>query len=289
MNYSNLHENVTHTSTVKPFNLYRQRIPELFSCTPLHWHNEFEIHFIREGCADYIINREKFTSAEGDIIIASPNALHSAHQHGNIRQTYDVFIFSPEMLGLSSGDRLSSGFILPIVSGSLYVNPRISQEHVYYSELRTTMENIISAALGDSPMLDLLIKSELSRFFWLLKEAGNIKKINNRSPVGSEIIRPAIEYMNLHFSDSISISDLAKEVSLSESYFMQKFKETAGISAIEYLNQLRIKAVCECLSSTKKPAAEIAFECGFRNLSNFNRVFKRTMGTTPRGYRSKIE
>ena len=284
MTNTDFHEDRTHTSSFKPFNLYRQRMPEHFACTPLHWHSEFEISFVISGCADYIIGDDKFTSSEGDIIISTPNVLHSVYPHGGQEQVYETFLFSQEMLGASAGDRLSMDFLLPIVSGELCVNPQITKDHIYYSELRMAIENIVSAAIGDNAKLDLLIKSELLRIFWLLDEAGNITGKNSKKSVMSEAIRPAIEYMNLHFADDISIKTLAKEAGLSESYFMQKFREAAGISAIEYLNQIRIKAVCGQLISTKKSTAEIAFDNGFRNISNFNRTFKRVTGVTPREY-----
>lgn len=284
MKRNDLRERLAHTSTLKPFTLYRQRMPENFSCTPLHWHAEFEINFILEGCADYIVGDERFTSHSGDIIITAPNILHSAYPHGDDKQIYEVFLFSQEMLGASAGDRLSAEFILPIISGELYINPRITKKHVHYSELRISMENIISSAVDDSSMLDMLIKSELLRFFWILYASGDITKNSAKSLSSGGMIRPAIEYINAHYSDDISIRSLAKTVGLSESYFMQKFRETAGISAIEYLNQLRIKAVCEQLLSTQKSVAEIAFDCGFRNISNFNRTFRRMTGVTPREY-----
>ena len=279
-----LHEKLRHTSGYKQFALYRQRMPELFLFTPLHWHSEFEINFIVSGCADYIVGDEKFTSQPGDIIIAAPNILHSAYPHGGVTQVYEVFLFSADMLGTAAGDRFSSEILLPIVSGEMRINPHIIPLHAYYGELRTSVENIISGALGDSAGLDLLIKSELARLFWLMFEAGDITKTVKRR-VTSEMIRPAIDYMNLHYTENITVSQLAKTVSLSESYFMQKFRETAGISAIEYLNQIRVRAVCAQLAGTKKPTAEIAFGSGFRNLANFNRVFKSVTGRTPREMR----
>lgn len=176
--------------------------------------------------------------------------------------------------------------LMPLVGGEMCVNPHITPFHVYYGEIRTSVENIISAALGDSSGFDLLLKSELARLFWLLFEAGDILK-TGKNKAASEIIRPAIDYMNLHYMENITISELAKTVNLSESYFMQKFRKAAGISAVEYLNQIRIRAVCAQLTGTKKSAAEIAFSCGFRNLSNFNRIFKRVTGRTPSDVRGK--
>lgn len=92
--------------------------------------------------------------------------------------------------------------------------------------------------------------------------------------------------MNENFSENITVDMLAETVHLSKSYFMRRFREAAGVGAIEYLSQLRIKKACEILSETDKTAAETAFECGFRNLSNFNRQFKSIVGCTPKEYRS---
>ena len=66
---------------------------------------------------------------------------------------------------------------------------------------------------------------------------------------------------------------------------MSKFKQFAGISAIEYITQLRIKKACEMLLETDCTSAQAAFDSGFRNLSNFNRQFRKIMGCSPNKYR----
>ena len=66
---------------------------------------------------------------------------------------------------------------------------------------------------------------------------------------------------------------------------MSCFKQTFGLGAVEYLTQLRIKAACEALRSTTRSVSEIAYDNGFRNLSNFNRQFREVYGTAPGEYR----
>ena len=60
------------------------------------------------------------------------------------------------------------------------------------------------------------------------------------------------------------------------------------MGAIEYINRLRIKSVCEMLADTDMTASEAAFKSGFNNISNFNRIFKKTMGCTPLEYRKTL-
>jgi len=277
-----------HSSQLIPFSYYKCFIPDYFTSVPLHWHSEFEINFIISGCAEFICGDNKFISNEGDIIIVPPNMLHAIYPYKNYKQLYDTIVFNSEMLGISENDRCAAECIKPFANCGFEINTHIKKEHIYYDELKTTVENIFSCAKGNTPRLDMLMKSELLRLFWLLWESGDISRTAANSVSRSEIIRPAIEYMNENFSDKITVEQLAEIACLSKSYFMRRFRETAGVGAIEYLSQLRIKKACEILSETNKTAAEAAFECGFRNLSNFNRQFRKIVGCTPKEYRRSI-
>lgn len=278
-------EKKRHSSGIVPFSYYKCFIPDYFANVPLHWHGEFEINFIISGCAEFICGDSRFISSAGDIIVITPNMLHAIYPRENFRQLYDTVVFSGEMLGISENDRCAAECVKPIVKGTSKITPRITPGHVYYSELRTAVGNIFSCAKGDSPRLDMLMKSELLRFFWLLQESGDVVQTDGNPAGKSETVRPAIEYMNENFAEKITVEQLAETVHVSKSYFMRLFKETAGVSAIEYLSQIRIKSACEILSVTNKTAAETALECGFGNLSNFNRQFRNIMGCSPKEYR----
>ena len=278
-------ENRVHSTLLVPFSYYKCLIPDYFAAVPFHWHSEFEINHIISGCAEFICGDDKFVSAEGDIIIIPPNMFHAIYPHDNSKQIYDTIVFSPEMLGASENDRSAVSCVRPIINGEFVVNSRITKEHIYYDEIKISVDNIFSCAKGNTPQLDMLMKSELLRLFWLLEISGDIYCASENAVSTGGIIRPAIEYMNENIGEDITIELLADTVHLSKSYFMRCFKKTVGIGAIEYLAQLRVKKVCALLCETDMTASEAAFGCGFRNLSNFNRRFKEIMGCTPREYR----
>ena len=277
-------EKKKHSSGLVPYSYYKCLIPDYFAGVPLHWHSEFEINLIISGSSDFICGDTRFTAREGDIIMIPPNMLHAIHTVGGKKQRYDTIVFSPEMLGLS-GDRCTFECITPLITGKAVITPRITKEHIYYSELEISVRNIFSCAIGNTPGLDMLIKSELLRLIWLLHESGDISVSYEKSKSRSEIIRPAIEYMNENLCENITVETLAEAVHMSKSYFMKRFHEAAGASAIEYLTRLRIKKACSILSETDMTCARTAYECGFRNLSNFNRQFKKSVGVTPVEYR----
>lgn len=282
MNRISSKENRVHSSGEKPYSYYECSIPDGFACVPMHWHSEFELNYIREGSAEFICGEEKFNSSKGDIVITQPNILHSIYPCENTRQVYDTLVFSSELFGGSEQDRYFAECIRPLINGSMRLPVRITSGHHYYAELSLSAENIFSCARGDSPQLDMLLRSEIMRFFWLLETEAKAVTVHADS-----VIRPALEYIAEHYSECITISRLAAAVHLSESYFMNRFKEYVGLSAIEYISHFRIEKACKELAGSKKSVMEIAFECGFSNLSNFNRQFRRIAGCSPTEYRKR--
>lgn len=281
-----LKEKRQHSSELVPFSYYKCLIPDFFSCVPLHWHGEFEINYILEGSAEFLCGEERFTSEKGDIIIIPPNMLHAIYTRENCVQRYDTIVFSADMLGASANDRCTAELIQPLVNNHSGINMHITVNHPYYNEIKTTAENIFSCAKGNSCQLDMLLKSELLRLFWLLENNGDIyrKSDSNSDFIGA--IRPAVEYINDNYCENITVQQLADIVHLSKSYFMSRFRQAAGVGAIEYITQLRIKKACaRLLNDSNMNTADIAFECGFRNLSNFNRQFRKAVGCTPCEYK----
>lgn len=278
-------EKKKHSSQLVPFSYYECLIPDYFTSVPLHWHSEFEINYILSGCAEFICGDQRFLSAEGDIIIIPPNRLHAIYPHENDRQLYDTIVFNAEILGISENSRCVAECIRPLTDGTAEIRIHITKQHACYSGLKAAAETVFACAKGDTPLLDLLMKSELLRLFWLLEDSGDISRVAERSVDRDEMIRSTIEYMRQNYMENITVGQLAEMAHISKSYFMRRFKETAGVGAIEYLSQIRIQKVCAFLVKTDKTAAEAAFACGFRNLSNFNRQFLNIVGCTPKEYR----
>ena len=277
-----------HGSKLVPYSYYKCRIPLYFTSVPLHWHSEFEINYILEGKGEFIYGDERLIAEAGDIVIFQPNKLHAVHPYEDVELHYDTLVFRAEMLGVDS-DRCGVECILPIVNGMYRVKPQITTAVEDYEEWKRCIESIFWCVTKNSSQDDLLLKSELLRMFWLLEKKGYVCHDERAKSSRSETMRPVLAYINENFRESISIDQLARIANLSKSYFMGCFKQAAGVGAMEYIIQLRVENACKLLVSTCKTSAEIAFECGFSNLSNFNRHFKNLVGCTPNEYRKSVK
>lgn len=285
MNNLSAKEKRKHGSVSIPYSFYECRVPDLFPFVPLHWHNEFELNYMVSGRSEFTYGEDKFIAKAGDIIVVPPNRLHALYPYENDTQVYNTLVFQEELLGIGKEERCGISCIEPLINGNHRIMMPVAKGHGAYEEIRECVEQIFICVRDNTPVADLHMKSELLRFLWLLEKAGCIRTVKNQDEKQTEGIREVLEFINLSFRENITVERLAQMAHLSKSYFMYRFKKTVGVSAIEYMIQLRIRLACEMLRNSASSSLEIAFACGFRNLSNFNRQFKKYVGCTPKQYR----
>jgi AraC family transcriptional regulator len=109
-------------------------------------------------------------------------------------------------------------------------------------------------------------------------------------------LKRVIDYMRANLTQDLSILDLAKLASMSESHFSRGFKQSVGISPYQYLMQQRVeraKQLLEKRSLAKPPGtgiaiSTIALDCGFANQTHLTKVFRQMTGTTPKAYQKRL-
>lgn len=276
-----------HSTPYVPYSYYECRLPESFMNVPMHWHSEFELNCITGGKGEFICGGQKFEAKTGDLLIIPPNMLHSAYPCKNEDLIYHALVFHPVLLGIPGSDRSTVECIRPIVNGSAPINVHICPDDKDYDLLKATADQILDCVHTNSAQMDLLLKSGLMKLFWLLENSGNIIFQKETGAGYNELIRPVLEYMSQNFQKDITIEYLAGLAHLSKSYFMKCFKETVGVGAMEHLTQLRISAACEALTATQDKISDISYQCGYSNLSNFNRQFLKKVGCSPNEYRKR--
>ena len=94
-----------------------------------------------------------------------------------------------------------------------------------------------------------------------------------------------MKYVENHYGERLTIETMAAVSGFSQSHFMKFFKNTMGVSFIEYLNDYRLTMAARLLLASSDAIVAISAECGFENLSYFNRMFRRKYGVTPSEYR----
>jgi AraC-like DNA-binding protein len=110
-------------------------------------------------------------------------------------------------------------------------------------------------------------------------------QMRNLSEREGQRMQEVLNFLMAHSHRTIALNEVAAVANMSREAFCRFFKERTRKTYVHYLQELRLTNACQLLLHTNQTVASIAFACGFANLSHFNRVFAKLMGTTPRAYR----
>lgn len=100
--------------------------------------------------------------------------------------------------------------------------------------------------------------------------------------LSSRKLQQAVDYIQMHLSDDLSLATIAAELGMSRYYFCRLFKQSTGISPYQYVIQCRINRAKELLLNHQTSIAEVALQVGFTHQSHFTKHFKRLLGMTPK-------
>lgn len=118
-----------------------------------------------------------------------------------------------------------------------------------------------------------------------MRELSSPRAENDAKIYKSRRIEKVYNYMLENYSRKISLSEVAELVGMTEVSFSRFFKKRTSRSFIDSLNEIRLGYATRMLIDTTTSIAEICFSCGFNNISNFNRIFKKKKGCTPKEFR----
>jgi AraC-like DNA-binding protein len=136
---------------------------------------------------------------------------------------------------------------------------------------------------------DVLTQSLLLKLIYTLdKKAAFSKDVYRPKPSNRMVIEETIHYIKRNLSAELTLKSLSERVNFSQIYFHKLFKSSTGKNLREYIEEQRIKAAIELLTSTSKTLTQIAYECGFSSQSYFSYAFKRRMKITPRELVKKL-
>src|SRR6195952_1101646 len=101
----------------------------------------------------------------------------------------------------------------------------------------------------------------------------------------SRRVKMIMEYLNKNFDKSVSLTEAAKLAAMSQVAFSRFFRLRTGKTFVDTLNEVRLGHASRMLIETTQSVNEVAFRCGFNNMSNFNRIFKKKKDCTPKEFR----
>ncbi|WP_299666501.1 AraC family transcriptional regulator [uncultured Polaribacter sp.] len=256
---------------------------------PIHFHPEYEINFIHNAkgakrvVGDHIAEIEEY-----ELVMVGPNIYHGWENYKNdtTKTLHEITIQFPR--DLFDAKLLNKNIIKPIKELFKSSNHGI----LFSKETAMNLEKklvLISEKSGFENFIDfqtLLYQLAISKG---KKTLTNISFENQNDFYNSDRIEKAYNYIKSNYEKKIKVQDAAAYINMTVISFSRLIKQRTGKTFVEFLNELRLGYATRKLIETNESISEICYNCGFNNISNFNRIFKKKQNCTPSEFRQNFK
>lgn len=253
---------------------------------PVHRHNEFELNFICNcSGATRIVGDSIETLGNYDLVLIGGGLEHTWEdgdglRSGDIREI--TVQFSPSLLSDELLKKNQMGSVRELLDkakeGVAFDMPAIMR---VYSKLEALTEEQ-PGFIRLLRLLELLYVLSVSSEHRTLSSSSFA---NARVPSDSRRVQKIQDYINANYSKPLYLNELADMVGMTPTAFSRFFRSRTGRTLSDYIIDIRIGHASRRLVDSTMTSAEICFECGFNNISNFNRLFKKKKGCSPKTFR----
>ncbi len=251
-----------------------------------HLHPYYEIFFLLAPTASHLIEGVPYNLRAGDFVLLAPSVMHkSIYYKGEPSKRIIIDFMYPldnpdtseaynEILSPFNNDVPIFRFDfedqkkLTDILNTLFI---FSREHKYYG----------------NPADEFYIHTKFQEFLYTLYELRDKNLYTNEQTYNSieQKMYEVSSFIHAHYNEDITLDSLSEHFFISSSYLSREFKQVTGFNLSNYIQLTRIKNAQYRLMSSNDKISVIAQECGFSSFSQFNRVFNKISGTSPREYR----
>lgn len=257
---------------------------------PWHFHSEFEIVYVLKSSGKRFVADSVEPFDEGDITLLGSNLPHfwksdaptdaeNANRVNAIVVQFHKDFFREEINSYPEFHRISE--LMKRAERGIHFS-KTPDEKIGKMLKRLLKLNGIDRMLYFIKLLDTMAHTDNYRILaskaYQLEEQ---KELNRR-------LDKIMHFINTNYQRKITQEEVASKIGMTTAAFCRYFKEKTGKGFIFFVNEMRIGYACKLLIENHLSISQICFECGFNNISNFNRMFKRQTGYTPGEYQQQF-
>lgn len=277
-----LKENRVHGTAEYPYTQYHIHKITRNIMIPVHWHDELELIYVRDGNLSVTISGEKYTCSRDCLCIVNPRELH--YMETTDRQVdYFTILFPLEFISFQTNDRYEQDVFMPLRQGKLAFRSYIEKDKVE-SGMHNLIEKLIQINNVKNELYQMESRVLLLELLIELLRVPDIFTITTSTK--TELQRKILNFIRDNYSEKIGLKELAWELHMSDKYLSRYFKESFNITFSKYLNHVRLSNAKKLLETTELSITEVALNCGFPNVSYFISCFRKSYGVTPLMYKN---
>ncbi|MEC0231830.1 AraC family transcriptional regulator [Paenibacillus alba] len=253
------------------------------------WHSHMQVEFllVAQGQLGVQTKHDYTVMTPGDIMVFGSSQPHRTHTYapGPLRQ----IVFQLDLkqhFDLSTMPYLHrfSELTHPLEAFNEVFrdNPAVKQEA--YTLVMQIYEESQSRKIG----YELAISAAIKNLLLLLLRNDHRDFSGVTEDSGISRVRPALDYIDKHLSERITVEDVCSVLNLSYHYFIKYFKKVMGISFVDYVNYKRIKKAERLLLTGDLSIMDVSYEVGILNMAQFYKLFKRHNQCSPKEFKQRM-
>ncbi|WP_316792178.1 AraC family transcriptional regulator [Pedobacter frigoris] len=264
-----------------------------FFSTDFHFHEECQLVYVIESEGKRIVGDSVEHFESGELIFLGPNIPHVWHNEKGLL-TKDIAEVNARSI-------------------SVFFNPqRLNDLLTQFGDFKKFEEIVVKARRGikfygntKTDLIDLVYKiteekDDFSRMVLLINILKMLSKtseyeflatsgyVNNYKLKDRDRMDKVFKYVFDNFSKEMNLETVSNLIGMNKQAFCRFFKERTQKTFIEFVNEVKIAQACKLIANKDMLIGNVALECGFYTISNFNKFFKLMMGITPRQYRQQL-
>jgi len=253
--------------------------------SPLHYHDDYELHLILNAKgAKRVVGGHMEVIDDLELVLIGPDLYHGwfTNECESEEITEIIIQFHKDLFDEKFLKRNQLSFL----KGMLQRAPMgiiFTPETILAVKDRILALNKKSGFISVLELLSILHELSTSPD---MKTLSDLSFINERFYYNSRRIEKVFEHMNNNYNRRVTLAEVAQVIHMPEASFSRFIKKRTGKTFTDSLNEIRLGHASRMLIDSTTTVAEIAYECGFNNISNFNRIFKRKKQYTPNEFRS---
>ena len=255
---------------------------------PIHWHNDLEINLIREGEAVFQVYQKSYRVRTGEGFLLNRNVPHSCSSPGNEHVRYSTILVRPDFLYGDFGSDVERKCFQPFLQNSAIPCIYLTGFDENGKEILQKLNQVEEAFDRKRFCYELKIKGLLCEAFAMILY-GHRQELTKFVPANLqelERLEKMLNYLNIHFTEVISLQDLADQVHLSREVCCRLFKKMTGKTITGYLEEYRVNKSFSLVQSGQYSMTQITEMVGFSNPSRFASAFRKRFGCNPGEYNS---
>lgn len=263
---------------------------------PWHWHAEMEAVIVHKGEIWLFTDDARLRLSAGQGVLINQNIMHSIHPvDKDVSSCIYRLKFHPSFLFGFVNTMISGKYLAPVLHSTALKITELHQNDCWHRKLLDILNQIITVNQEKKYGYELITKSCLCRLWYFLLEKAIPENLSqskqNAISLDEARVKAGIQYIQEHYSEHISLEQLADSIHISKSECCRCFKRTLQLTPFEYIMRYRILEAAAMMQENDPRAhsmSMLAFSVGFNNTSYFNKLFKQYFYCTPSEYKRRL-